>query len=881
MPGALPGEAAALPPDERASPRTGRARAEELIERAQIDPDQVLLAAVALASEARSSGEPIVASLAEQAAGIAAGELGDLSSAVAHLRESVRWGRAADDAERAGVALSSLSVHLARSGDLGGALEVALEARADLAGRDLGRLLLHIGLIHHRTGNVDAAEQHYDDAIEVLVTAHDDDGAARALNNRGLLAADRRRPADALTDLLRAEVLYQDGTQSVAAAKVRHNRGLLLIGTGEVPLGLRLLAEADAVLADHGVDRTMGLLDRCRLLRDLGATAEAFALGADLLGQHRQGDDALARADLAAVVAELALELDRPDDATAAGAHARAAFAEQGRLGAVADADALLGLADAERGVGPGEARATALERIRGGSADPSTLVAVATHLHRRGDDRTAEAIAALTIDRLAEAPSTAATTLLGAVADVIERVTSGQGQGARAALARGFAALDDNTAALGSIELRARAARHGVVLGDLGCQLELDGGDPTGALSWLELSRAGVASLRPPATGADPGLAGLLAELRLVHLALRAGPDPIEYLDLRQRQGDLERAVRDRSWASGPGGPRRDRHRFDLDEVHARLGRRALVAFATHRGQVVALVVPPGGSIRTVAAGTVGELDHHVATLHRALRAVATGRQGPDRLARPLAGLSAAGLAAVAEALGDAPVVIVPTAGLEPLPWALIDGFNGRATSLAPSASTWRAWPTGPIGRVVVAVGPEVEHGRREAAAVNDAHAPLASTLDEPAAVDDVLAAMGVADVVHLVAHGLLRGDNPLLSSVLLADGPLSLYDLERRDVLPRAIVASACELLLGGVGTVGGSTVVGAASALAGRGCERLVASVNLVRDDEAPELMGRFHRSLRSGTDLDEALALAQQAMLTAGAVTTAGFVPVAVP
>ena len=56
-------------------------------------------------------------------------------------------------------------------------------------------------------------------------------------------------------------------------------------------------------------------------------------------------------------------------------------------------------------------------------------------------------------------------------------------------------------------------------------------------------------------------------------------------------------------------------------------------------------------------------------------------------------------------------------------------------------------------------------------------------------------------ASIVHVAAHGHLRADNPLLSSLELADGPLTVYDLERLARVPAVVLMPACRSAVGAV--------------------------------------------------------------------------------
>ena len=90
-----------------------------------------------------------------------------------------------------------------------------------------------------------------------------------------------------------------------------------------------------------------------------------------------------------------------------------------------------------------------------------------------------------------------------------------------------------------------------------------------------------------------------------------------------------------------------------------------------------------------------------------------------------------------------------------------------------------------GPLLRrrqVTIAAGPGLPGACDEADAVAAIHRTTALQ-GSSATVQAVTAALHRADLVHLAAHGRVRADNPLFSSLRLADGPLTVVDLERLD--------------------------------------------------------------------------------------------------
>jgi CHAT domain-containing protein len=121
------------------------------------------------------------------------------------------------------------------------------------------------------------------------------------------------------------------------------------------------------------------------------------------------------------------------------------------------------------------------------------------------------------------------------------------------------------------------------------------------------------------------------------------------------------------------------------------------------------------------------------------------------------------------------------------------------------------------------------------------------------------VLAAMGRADTVHVAAHGRLRVDNPMFSALELADGPLTIYDLEQVRQAPRVVVLPACQS--GQPDVRAGDEVMGLAQALLALGAEAVVATVVPVDDEATRPLMVDLHRRLAAGEPVATALALAQ--------------------
>ena len=138
-------------------------------------------------------------------------------------------------------------------------------------------------------------------------------------------------------------------------------------------------------------------------------------------------------------------------------------------------------------------------------------------------------------------------------------------------------------------------------------------------------------------------------------------------------------------------------------------------------------------------------------------------------------------------------------------------------------------------------------------------------------------MTAMASADTVHIAAHGRLRTDNPMLSSLVMADGPLTIYDLERLDATARLVILPACRS--GQPSVHAGDEVMGLAQALLAMGSQTVVATVVPVPDAATRSLMVDLHRRLATGARPADALAAAQCAVGTddpAARAAAAGFV-----
>ncbi|ANZ40698.1 hypothetical protein BBK82_36585 [Lentzea guizhouensis] len=346
-----------------------------------------------------------------------------------------------------------------------------------------------------------------------------------------------------------------------------------------------------------------------------------------------------------------------------------------------------------------------------------------------------------------------------------------------------------------------------------------------------------------------DDRLADDLAELRQV---MAAG-------DLR-RQAELEQAIRTR--ARHATGIRAAEPVPATRQLATALGDQTLVEYVESDGLLHAVVFERGRT-RLHDIGPAADVAREVEALRFGINHLAH-RIGSDRTRKAIEER----LGQAAERLdrlvptGPAPLVVVPTGALHALPWPALPSCRNRAVTVAPSAALWLRAAGTPhtAGRTVLAAGPSLDHAVAEVEALKRRYPHADRFTGRRATTANLLHALDGAGLAHIAAHGRFRADNPLFSTLTLADGPLTVYDLEGFDQPPQQVVLSACEA--GSSGIRPGDELLGLAAALLALGTRTLIASAVSVPDDTSKALMLRYHRELATGRAPAEALARAQR-------------------
>lgn len=816
-------------------------------------------------------------STAERAIGLALRELNDFSGAIRHLRRAVRVARSP---RVAALAEMSLGYALANAGRTAAALRAVTAALPRLTGADAGRARMQRGVVLHFRGRFDEAVRDYGVAIEIAQREGDLELEARARNNRGLLNAHVGTGRGADDDLGRAAAIFERLGLDLAAADARWNIGIAAGQRGDIAGALRRFATGDEEYRRLAVPRPALLLDRFELLLSVHLVDEAVEVASTAVGELRRRGMASDLAEALLAQARAALLAGDPATAGQAAAQARTRFRRQGRRTWAVFARHVELRAEYSRGT-----RSVALL---------TAMVRTATELDATGwsgpalttrIDAARLAAALGRTARAAELFSTAAATRRRGTAPrraqswyalALARRLAGDARGAAGALRRGLAVLDGYRASLGATELRAHSGAYGQELAAEGLDIAVRAGAPARVLDWAERWRANALRTRAALPPRDPDLAAALAELRMVSAALEdalLGGRPAGAL--RRHQARLEHRIRELTRSvsggvAGVGGGVGLARPPGVRTLTERLGRAVLVELVAHGDQLRAVLLREG----RVTLHDLGPLDETLrhARLHRfGLRRLLT--TGDTPAARAGAEHAAAALdqrlfGPVRSLLADRPLVIVPIGALHAVAWAGLPTCAGRPITVAPSATVWlgateRIVPHGPA---VLAAGPRLPAGEMEVRILGR-RLPGARVLTGAAATAEaVTAALDGAGLAHIAAHGSFRADNPLFSTLELADGPLTAYELERLPRPPGLVVLSACDSGLSGVRP--GDEVMGFSAVLLALGARTLIATVLPVPADLTTTLMLDLHRRMRAGAGPASALAAAQRAFAPAG-------------
>ena len=888
------------------------------------DPPQALRAAAALHDLVATGPSAPVQALADWTAGIAALIRSDMAEALNRLDlASRRWRELGEPLHAAHAQVPKLMalVVLGRFDDAQ-AQALATEAALLAEGDELAaaKVRLNLGSVAFYRDEHTLAVDHYRAAAVRFARAGDrehsvmaDIGLADAMSYLGRLAEARRIYARAH---MRAEA---HGLQ-VLAASAASGSALLSLAQGRYREALAGLETTRRVFAALGLEHRRAEAEKslADAYLELRLLPEAVGLYEALLVLLRVQN---ALATLPWVQAQLARALalqGRTDEAEQRLTDAVAGFEQQGNQVGRATAWAVLSeLHMAARR--PQAALPLAQQAHDGFSAAGLTAHATAVHVQRLAL-HTALGHAALALDQSRELLADASL-----APQLRVRVLAEQAQ-AMLALARRDEARDTLEAAIDGVEdLRAvlpgedlqRAFHADASLPyALRLQIALDdaAGHPERAaevLQWLERFKA-RALLERLGNSARPTLDDDAAEPlreRLDWIYRRQqrmvedegeSPQALRAEAARLEQQLLERARRERllggeaaeAGAAGaavpatPAAVRVGSARLDVGALQAALGAgRALVSYGVVGDELFAVVVRHDAvRLHRRLAGTAA-LGQAIAGLRFQIDALRTAagssaRHLPtlcERTQRRLAQLHAwLWQPLAADVAGHGRLVIVPHGVLHQLPFAALGDAHGALVDhhelvMAASAGVALhsltdaralASPPGPALALLLGDSSRLPFVATELGAVAAALAPATVVQGTGLQDADLRRTAAAADLLHLACHASFRADSPMFSALHLADGALTVDQVQALALRARLVVLSACETALGDPGVA--DEGLGLVRAFLMAGARSVMGSQWAVDDAATAEFMALFYGHWRAGAGLATALSRAQRTL-----------------
>lgn len=842
--------------------------ADEFLDLNAVDPAAGRLKALAALGD---SDEPSRLALAHRTLAVNCRDSGDIDGASSHLRAAMRFARKASDQLLIADILGTRGGTRVMLGNPRAGLRDLSVAATAAQGSLLGTILYRRAAAKLILDDPAAAAEDARTALDYLKRYQESGWIARTLQLLGECEVRLGHPKVAAAYLSDCYALLGD-TSGYESKRLRMMQAWLAFLEGDLPLALETYR-----VDELGSVEDAGL--RAEATRVLAVVFLAAGLAADAVTALKSLDpDTIPTTDAGLWRAMLARALLVVDDAAGAYDTASVAVRDLQQMGLqMGAAEAALVVAEASWLLG--EDRVSA-EQVAEVASDLSALGSrEAVHgwlLAGRVAERTQST--SVTSDAFAQgATFRHSSDLLVAAAGWLSRAREleiTEAPGVLRACSRGLDALDDYREIIGSSETRASTTDRGRELAEV-C-IRHAARDPRVLLRWSERWRATTLAQRPvtPHGEVSPAVAMLRNSAGLIAAAREAG-EATEALERERRS--LERKVRaehHRQRAEGQS----ERRRFEVAELVEKVGAGAFVQLVDVDGILHVLVVSNGRVRRVIAGRTEATLELAEAGRFALRRAARTNRFTPGDFG---ARFQEAVLGKAARMLPDGPITISPTAALHGAPFALMPELKARPFSIVPSAAQWlraREVPDPRTKRRTLVSGPGLLTGGAEVVRLAAEYPDATILRGADATVSNTMKAIDGAKLAHLATHGTFRADSPLFSALELADGPLSVYELERLKRAPYRTILSACDS--GVLAPVGAQEVLGLASALFSLGGAGLVCSIAEVNDEATADLMMQVHASLEAKRTPAEALAAARASGGSVEQATATAFVALGV-
>ena len=324
------------------------------------------------------------------------------------------------------------------------------------------------------------------------------------------------------------------------------------------------------------------------------------------------------------------------------------------------------------------------------------------------------------------------------------------------------------------------------------------------------------------------------------------------------------------------------DQELFSITKLQAALGAgRALIEYTAIDDKLIAFVVTDE------RIEVVRDLDSEaevVAEIERCRFQIDTLRYGSTEIRKHLPALTERTqkhlrslyerlLRPIEWKIGNRQLVIVPHRALHYLPFhALYDGetwlIERREVTYAPSALVLQQCLATPESNYQSALllGVADEHipgVRDELHAIKQIFPDAIQCLDQLATTDTLRRGADDFDLLHLACHAHFRSDNPLFSSLRLADGWFTARDAYELNLNCGLVTLSACETGMSAVAP--GDELMGLARGFLSAGSPTVMMSLWTIDDEATTELMRTFYGELPRTKSPAAALRAAQMKLL----------------
>lgn len=323
-----------------------------------------------------------------------------------------------------------------------------------------------------------------------------------------------------------------------------------------------------------------------------------------------------------------------------------------------------------------------------------------------------------------------------------------------------------------------------------------------------------------------------------------------------------------------------------DIKQLQKLLGgKKALIEFVSFEGKISAFVVT-GKEIHF--APDLAEQDEIISLLEGLQFQFGALRYGAERLGKfigelkkradfHLRKLYAKLLAPLESFTGKRDLVIAPVGAAYYVPFhALHDGeryvIETREVVYAPSATIWQVLnakkPENPKKALLIGFADErIPLVNEEIKALRKIFKTAESFTGEKATFAAYTQNAPDFDILHFACHGQFRAENPLFSSLHLADGSVTVRDICAQDLRAGLVTLSACETGLNKI--YAGDEILGLARGFLSAGVSSLILSLWTVNDAAAAGLMTDFYKNLQRGAGVSASLRLAQNNFIKRGA------------